>query len=184
MNLRELFFLLTLTMLSGCGCTDDVTLNYQLTEFEKSLIPFNTDTEVEFITDSQVVVKGLNTAKKTEVMDLNFSDDESCMSTLIEIQENELKFENIEKQFSYRVAKNFGNTSSIGASDGIISYGAEETSTENLEERLTNISTDGFEFNSVIILKSIDNSTFIICKANKGIEFIKNSDGSYLKRVE
>ena len=184
MNLRNLLFFITLTILSGCGCTDDVILDYQLTDFEKSLIPFDSDTEVEFITDAQVIIKALNTAKTIEVMDLNFSDDESCMSTLIEIQENELRFENGGRQFGYRVAKNFGNTSNIGATDGIISYGVEETNTESLEERLTNISTDGFEFNNVIVLNSIDNSTFIVCKANRGIEFIKNSDGSYLKRVE
>ncbi|PHN92597.1 hypothetical protein CSC80_16775 [Maribacter sp. 6B07] len=184
MNLRNLLFLLALTMLSGCGCTDDVTLDYQLTDFEKSLIPFDSDTEVEFITDDQVIIKALNTEKTIEIMDLNFSDDESCMSTLIEIHENELIFESEGKQFGYRVAKNHGNSSNIGATDGIISYGAGETNTENLEERLTNISTDGFEFNNVIVLNSIDNSTFIVCKANRGIEFIKNSDGSYLKRVE
>ncbi|SEC56938.1 hypothetical protein SAMN05192540_3500 [Maribacter dokdonensis] len=184
MNLRNLLFLLALTMISGCGCTDDVTLDYQLTDFEKSLIPFDSDTEVEFITDGQVIIKALNTEKTIEIMDLNFSDDESCMSTLIEIHENELIFENEGKQFGYRVAKNHGNSSNIGATDGIISYCAEETTTENLEERLTNISTDGFEFNNVIVLNSIDNSTFIVCKANRGIEFIKNSDVSYLKRVE
>ncbi|MBT2162732.1 hypothetical protein [Zobellia barbeyronii] len=182
--MKILVGILCFTIIYGCGCSDDETINYNLNEFESSAMSTIAQDNIQFINNEQEMQTAKVTVKITENRSLNSSDDDSCVVVLAESQENELIFEDLGRTFTTIIEKRDENKSHIVVADGPGFYGIDSLNTENLEEALADFSSDGYEFNNVFVLNSGSHSGFIIYSPLIGIQFIKNDDGSYLKRME
>ncbi|MBD0779956.1 hypothetical protein HPE56_19330 [Maribacter sp. ANRC-HE7] len=184
MKIKILIGIMCLNLFYGCGCSDEETINYDLNEFESSLISMESQDNIQFINQEQELINAKTTTKTTENKDLNSSDNDSCTVVLAESQENDLIIETLGKTFTTEIEKREDNKSHIVVSDGTLFYGIDNLDTENLEEITTSFSSDGFDFNNVFVLNSGSDSGFVIYSTTKGIEFIKNDDGSFLRRTE
>ena len=184
MNIKILIGIICSILFYGCGCSDDETVNFDLNEFESSLISMDSQDNIQFMNQEQELINAKTTAKTTENRDLNSSDNDSCTVVLAESQENDLIFETLGKTFTTEIEKREGNKSHIVVSDGTLFYGIDNLVTENLEVITTSFSSDGFDFNNVFVLNSGSDSGLVIYSPTKGIEFIKNDDGTFLKRTE
>ncbi|MBU2947897.1 hypothetical protein [Zobellia uliginosa] len=182
--MKKLAMILCFTIVYGCGCSDNETIKYDLNDFESSAMSIIAEEGIQFINKEKEIQIAKVTSKTTENRDLNSSDEDSCLVELAESQKNELIFENLGRTFTTTIEKRDENKSHIVISDGPTFYGVNYLNTENLEEILTDFSSDGYDFSSVFVLNSGSHSGFIIYSPLNGIQFIKNDDGSYLRRTE
>ncbi|WP_157632548.1 hypothetical protein [Cochleicola gelatinilyticus] len=188
MNIKKiLLFIISITIF-GCGCNDDGFESFELTEFERSLIPFTTEQNVQFINQESELLDATITAKTIDNFNLNSSDDESCMVTLVESHRNQLILNGTGQDFFVFVQKSRNLTEFIITS-GVRDFAIDgcETNFETIVQATTNYTSDGFSFENVFILENCGTenliSTFIYSSQN-GIEFIKYDNGNYLKQVE
>ena len=184
MKIKTLTGILCFIMLNSCGCSDDETINFVLNEFESSAMPIMAEDNIQFINSEQELLSARSTAKVIENRDLNSSNDDSCSVILAESQENDLIFGTLEETYTTEIEKRSDNKSHIVISGSSGFYGINNLNTENLEDELMNFSSDGYDFDNVFVLNSGSHSGFIVYSPTKGIVFIKNDDGTFLKRTE
>lgn len=181
MKIKTLTGIVCLVLFYGCGCSDE-TINLELNEFESSAMSMTAENNIPFINSNQELLSGRTTDKSIEYR--NLSNDDGCTVLLAESHENKLIFETLGKTYTTYIEKRNDNKSNIVISDDTGFYGIENLNTENLEEKLSDFTSDGFEFNNVFVLNSGSHSGFIIYSPSYGIVFIKNDDSSFLKREE
>ena len=186
MKIKTLLNLGILLLIISCGCPDDGTDNFMLSEFENGIIPFQLATSVNFIDENTTQFSGSYSEKQTIVQDIDSGNDEECFATNIETQFIILSIPNENLSLEITLGKTRGNRTTFTIEDIPNVFAIDECFgiVENLEQKLTNVTVDGFQFNSVYEFKPCsENSTItrIIYSRENGIEFIKMSDDSYLK---
>jgi hypothetical protein len=184
MNRRVLIFLGLLTLLSIMSCENDDLRSeiYQLNEFEVSAIPFEEDTNVEFINQDNIIFTATVSAKRMDIKNLYLSEDEVIMLQYIA---NKLEFTDSGIIYRTSIEKESGFSSNISVTsfeDNPIVYGLEDLESDDLEELLIDTASDGYTFENVFLLTSPETEEFIIYSPTKGIEFIKRANGDYLLR--
>lgn len=172
--------------ITSCGCADDGTNNFMLSEFENEIIPFQSATSVRFKNENTEQFIGTYSEKQTKIRDIDSGNDEECFATNIETQFIVLTIPDKNLTIEITLSKSRGNQTTFTIEKipelfvvddcfGII---------ENIEEKLKNVNIQGFEFNGVYDFKTCsDNSEIerIIYSRQNGIEFIDFNNNSYLK---
>lgn len=185
MKLRLILSLFISFMITSCGCNDDGFESFELNSFEKNVIPFDNNTNIEFIDNNSQTTDAIISEKVTDSFDLNSSDDESCFTSLVEYSECKYEFGNSDKIYYVRIAKRkFNYTDFFIYSDSQEYYTIQDLETENLELELTDISIDGFDYTQVFHLTSNNPETefeSIIYSTQNGIEFIKYRNGNHIR---
>lgn len=171
---------------SGCGCRDDGFESYELTEFERGIIPFVTEQSVEYRDQSNNLFSGFNSAKIEENQGLNNSDDESCMLIVVETQRHLLRLMDYEDEFVTYIGKNASNDTTFNVIVNRIHYSTLDcdNQVQSIETPTTDYSSDGFTFEDVYVLEFCNPDSplsNIVYSLENGIEFIKYEDGNYLK---
>lgn len=179
------FLILFSFLIVSCGCNDDGFESFELNTFEKIVIPFENETLVEFSDTNAEIITAVISKKTEQNYNLNSSDDESCFTSLVERNECTYKFDNSDKLYYITIEKRkFNYTDFYIYSNSQEYYTTQGLETENIEEELTNITIDGFDFNQIFYLISNNSETefeSIVYSAENGIEFIKYRNGNYLK---
>lgn len=176
----------------GCGCKEE-TVRYSLNSFEKSIIPYNETKLLEYKDANGDIIAA--TAMKKEVLEINLnsSDDEGCFNNIVESQSFDLSFNNSNKLLYVKIAKSYNNrtTFDISESDTLQKdmlgiYLIKNLDTQDLEQNLSNVSIDGFQFNNVFVFEvnpiNIESEfETIVFSPKEGIVFLKKRAGGYLK---
>ena len=191
--MKKILFLIAVTLLFyGCGCEDEIVESYKLNEFEKSLIPYESYQELSFIDDEGNTFIA-NSQPKENIIDTNRAGPESCRLTEYEEETNFLNFQSKNILIKLELtADNFtyfslGITSENSDNNGLFDLACEELFNLSIQERLTDISINQFEFQNVLVFQNCSESTEIerIVYSNiNGIEFIEFNNGKWLKLNE
>ena len=185
-------FILTiffLAIISGC-CKDELVASYKLNPFEKTLIPYNSLQDLEFIDeDGNIFIA--NSQPKESILDLDRAGPESCELTEFEVETSSLKFQTKNILIELELVANY-DTYFVLINTGTMptkTYEQFDLACEGLfntpiEERLTNLTINSFEFQNVLEFQNCSESSqieMIIYSLVNGIEFIKFRDGTWLK---
>lgn len=176
----------------GCGCKEE-TVRYFLNTYEKSIIPYNEIKLVEYKDENGEIITASASKKEILEVNLNSSDDEGCFNNIIESQSFDLIFNNSNKVLYVKIAKSYNNKTTFDISEtdtlqqnmsGL--YIINNLDTEDLEQKLTNVSIDGFQYNSVFVLEVNPNNNesefeTIVFSAQEGIVHLKKRAGGYFK---
>lgn len=181
-------------MFTAC-CEKEVVERYELTSFEKDLIPFTEHSRLNYINEEGEIVVGLTQPKTIEIV-TDYEDEESWSAWEHEKLTNYVGFEDREFVFEILVEKSaageqtfFEIRKSILDTFGSTQYFLPDCERENqaIEDLLTDISLHGFEFNDVYLFLDCYMESEIekmVYSAEKGIEFITYKNGNYLKLQE
>ncbi len=184
-------FAITLLIYS-CICEDEIVESYKLNEFEKSLIPYTSYQELGFVDDEGNTFIA-NSQPKESIIDTNRAGPESCRLTEYEEETNFLNFQSKGILIKLELtADNFtyfslGITSENSDNNGLFDLACEGLFNLSIQERLTDISINQFDFQNVIVFQNCSESTEIerIIYSNiNGIEFIEFNDGKWIKLNE
>ena len=181
-RIRPAFFELVWTaslliLLGSCSCRTLQDLS--LTQYERTLIPFNNPTELLYLDQDQMEVPARTTAKTADV--IQYSETESCDPADAERQFINLRIPDrgLDLEITVQATE---PTFQIAFDDSV--YWPSCPFTNNYPELISDVSVDGFDFAQVFRFEYCifeDSSiTFILYSAEEGIEFIKFDDGSYL----
>jgi len=179
------------TIISGC-CKDELVESYGLNEFEKTLIPYNSLQDLKFI-DEEGNIFIANSQPKESVLDLDRAGPESCEITEFEVETSFLDFQSknisiklelVASDFTDFILRTSNSTPNLNerfdlACEGLFSM--------TIEERLTNLTIDSFEYQNVLVFQNCSESIQIekiIYSLVNGIEFIKFNEGKWLKLNE
>lgn len=184
---------LTFLLCFNCSDDDDVVV-YQLNDFEKSIIPFDEMTEMQFVNQDLETFTATNTQRLEGIVtstsyDSNVSKSES-VSNEINFIDLELNLFNLVRKSSDITVFSITNLEVVGEAFPNSCFLVDNTNDINLEDALTDITIQGFEYNSVFSFENcdyfegIDNPvTSIIYSVERGIEFIEFLDGTYLRQI-
>ena len=178
-------------IISGC-CNDEIVESFRLNEFEKSLIPYDSYNELTFIdNDGNTFIA--NSQAKESIIDTSRPGPESCQLTEYEYETNFLDFQSkdilikLELSSLYDTSFSLSLTSDNSDNNGVFYLSCEGLFNLSIEERLTDISINQFDFQNVLIFQNCSESTEIerIVYSNiNGIEFIEYNNGKWLKLSE
>jgi hypothetical protein len=182
---------LSFVFLFCVNCSDDDdTEVYRLNTFEKTVIPFDNNTQVQYVNQDMEIFMANYTPKESGMLEMTGGE----YSASGEFVSNEINFTDLELNLFNRVYKqgdltNFfiTNLEQVGSSFPNACF---LSVSENLEVALTDITIQGFEYNSVFsfeicdYIEANDNPVkSIIYSAERGIEFIEFLDGTYLRQI-
>ena len=176
----------------GCGCKEE-TFRYFLNSYEKSIIPYNETKLVEYKNENGEIITASASKKEILEVNLNSSDDEGCFNNIIESQSFDFIFNNSNKVLYIKIAKSYNNKTTFDISEtdtlqqnmsGL--YIINNLDTQDLEQKLTNVSIDGFQYNNVFVLEVNPNNNesefeTIVFSAQEGIVHLKKRAGGYLR---
>ena len=190
---------LFLSILSIVSCKDDDenVLRFSLNEFEQSVIPFMQEQTMTFTNELFETASVLATKKQVSEY---WSGTGDTITAEMEQQSNEFIFTDHDLRFVIVIQKTDSNKtqfnistylSSTGEGDSVnFSISPCETSSENLETNLTNITVGSNLYEDVFVLErcSINNNVNtpiaqIIYSPERGVEYVEFDDGTYLKQL-
>jgi hypothetical protein len=187
--LKSILILLVLG-LSGCTCDESIIDTYLLSDYEKSLIPFNDYQDLFYLNENGQLIKA-TTQPRILQLERQSLGPESCEYWEIESISNFINFN--QNGFSIRLnLDTFNDITSFNIKYGIQnSDNTEDEYFENLtnpsNEQVVDINLNGFEFENVYVFNNSllnENSTIeliLYSSEGKGIEFISFENGKYLK---
>ena len=185
---KSISYLLIAFVAYSCGCNDDSFESFELNEFERTIIPFTTEQNLEYINQSSQLFDAILSEKTIDNFNLNSSDDESCAVTLVETHRVEFTLTATNQEFLILVEKSRTDTQFNIVTDSRFFAINNCTSTfEIIEPPTTDFSSDGFDFENVYIFDNCGSESLIskiIYSSVNGVEFIKLENGDYLKLVE
>jgi hypothetical protein len=187
--LKSILILLVLG-LSGCTCEESIIDSYLLSDYEKSLIPFNDYQDLFYLNENgqQIIA---TTQPRILQLKKRFRGPESCEYWEIESISNFINFN--QNGFSIRLSLDTSNDITYFKIGYKIqnSDNTEDEYFENLinpsNEQVVDINLNGFEFENVYVFNNSllnENSTIeliLYSSEGKGIEFISFENGKYLK---
>lgn len=177
-------------LLLGCNCKDEVIVSsYRLNEFEKTLISYSVSDQLSFVSNEDDAISFSVVRKESEIEKQRHGP-ESCNFT-----EFEYEFCYIASVYKGLVVKLDLMSSSINTFDIVVSSQSSNNNgvfkldcdtyyTETIEEKLTDITINQFEFQNVLVFQDCSESTEIeriIYSADNGLEFVEFIDGNWLK---
>lgn len=179
-----------LLIFSGC-CKDEIVKIYRLNNFEKSLIPYNSYQELSFIDDEGNMIIA-NAQPKESIIETRRPGPESCQLTEYEKEKSSLNFPF--NDIVIRLDLESGSSTHftlIASSENTFNNGNFEIACEGLfnfsiQERLTDVSINEFDFQNVLIFQDCRESTEIlqiVYSSINGVEFIEFKDGKWFKLV-
>lgn len=194
MKLHKITLILFL-IISGC-CKDEIVQSNKLNEFEKSLIPYISYQELTFI-DNEGNTFIANSQPKEIIIDTDREGPESCRLTEYEEETNFLNFPSKDILLKLELRANYGTYFSLTVAsesdnnnnnnNGRFDLACEGLFNLSIEERLTDLSINQFDFQNILVFQNCSESTEIeqiIYSTINGIEFIEFSDGKWLKLNE
>lgn len=188
--MRKFCFILffAIFIFSGC-CKDEIVNSYRLGQFEKTLIPYNTNNQLKF-NDEEGNVVIFNSQPKVTNITVDRYGPESCRLFETETTKTHLYIPSLELRLDI-ILSSFSNTlftirtlnqdSSLNASFELACIGLTD---RNIEERFIDISIAQFDFQNVLVFQDCQGYSQIdqiIYSIENGIEFIQFSDGKWLK---
>ncbi|WP_289040500.1 hypothetical protein [uncultured Zobellia sp.] len=187
MKLYKLSFLLFL-VLGGC-CKDEIVESKELNEFEKSLIPYNSFQELNFI-DEQGNTVIANSQPKESIFDKRRAGPESCRLFEYEREINSLNFQSqnilIKIELNNESLTDFFLTviREHALPNEKFDLACDELFSLTIQERLTNLTVNQFDFENILVFQNCSESAEIvkiIYSPTNGIEFIEFDNGTWLK---
>lgn len=180
------FILAALTY--SCACSDEGYETYELSEFETNVIPFVTETIVNFTNDEGITSNGVYAAKTIGETDLNSGDDDSCFSRFVQYQRTSLILEEVAVTFTIEVAKYKTNTEFTVRSYDDRSFGPDGCELiETLTTPTETFTYNGFSYSNVYVMTLCGSDSIIdtiVYSPVDGIKFIKYVSGTYWRLVE
>jgi len=175
--------------LSGC-CNEELIDSYLLSDYEKSLIPFNDYQDLIYINENGQNVKA-STQPRIIDLERDYRGPESCEYWEIESLSNYINF--IENNFTIRLGMNrFNDLTFFGLEYVILDSDNSENEYFNglmnpTNEQVIDINLNGFEFKNVYVFNNNylnENSKIeliLYSSEGKGVELISFLDGKFLK---
>ena len=190
MKFNKLAFI-ALLIVSGC-CEDEIVESYRFNEFEKNLIPYTSFEELRFI-DNEGNTFVNNSQPKDHVVDVDRAGPESCQLTEYEQETNFLYFQSQDILFKFELTTHYEtnftltSTSESTENNGRFELACAGLFGSSIEERLTDLSIDQFDFQNVLVFQDCSESTEIeriVYSPVKGVEYLEFRDGRWLKLIE
>jgi len=185
----KLISILLIMGLSGC-CNEELIDSYLLSDYEKSLIPFNDYQDLIYINENGQNVKA-STQPRIIDLERDYRGPESCEYWEIESLSNYINF--IENNFTIRLGMNrFNDLTFFGLEYVILDSDNSENEYFNglmnpTNEQVIDINLNGFEFKNVYVFNNNylnENSKIeliLYSSEGKGVELISFLDGKFLK---
>lgn|GEM_PF-5837561 len=175
--------LVAILLLSLYSCTCLELSDEFLTQYQRSLIPYEMATPLVFIDQNKQQVNGSVTDKISD--SYLYDRTESCDPANAERQRATVKIPS--KGLSLEVRVNaLAPTFEIAFDESV--YTPSCPFNENLAQTITDVEVDGFVYQDVFRFEYCifqdSNIAFIVFSEERGIEFIKYDDGSYLKLMD
>ncbi|EAQ37677.1 hypothetical protein MED134_14652 [Dokdonia sp. MED134] len=187
--LKGLTILFTLLCCS-CTCDDSVIDTFLLSDFEKSLIPFDNYQDLFYVNENGEQVRA-TTQPRTIQIEKESRGAERCGYWEVETITNFINF----SQNGFSIQLNMETSNDITSFD--INYGIQnsdnseneyfETLRNPSDEQIVNINVNGFEFENVYVFNNSflnENNTIeliLYSSEGRGIELISFENGNYLK---
>lgn len=181
--------IVTILLVYSCGCKDEIVESFRLSEFEKTLIPYTSHEEISYIDDEGAIFIA-NSQPKESIIDTRRAGPDSCMLTEYEEETNLLNFQSKDILIELRLtASNSRRFSITTRSDNSNNNGRFDLACTGLfdvsiEERLTDVSINQFDFQNVFVFQNCSETSGIeriIYSNSNGIEYIEFTDGKWLK---
>ena len=185
----KLIAILLITVLSGC-CNEELIDSYLLSDYEKSLIPFNDYHDLIYINELGQNIKA-STQPRIINLERNQRGPESCEYWEVESLSNFINFPH--NGFSIQLSIGTFNDLSFFGLEYVIpdsDNSGNEYFTELMNpfnEQVVDINLNGFEFKNVFIFNNNylnENSKIdliLYSSEGKGVELISFLDGTFLK---
>lgn len=191
--MKTVIIFFSMLLFVGCGCKEEI-IRYPLNTYEKNIIPYTETQVLEYKNENVEIIKATVSGKEVSEKDLNISDDEGCISNLMESHQCKIIFNNTKRNLFINVEKSYQNTLFYiyeidNNQQSMVNFDIKNYNNQNIEEALTNISIEGFQYNDVFVFEVNPNnieSDFetIVYSPQKGIVFLKKRTGGYLKLEE
>lgn len=190
--MKKIFSIFAVSLIIHSCCKDEIVESYKLNVFEKILIPYTSYQEFNFIDDQGNTFIANSQPKESQIYTDRVGP-ESCRLIEFERETNFLNFQSkgiliklelIADEFTYFSLR---ITSENSDNNGRFDLGCQGLFNLSIQERLTDISINQFEFKNVLVFQNCSESTGIerIVYSNiNGIEFIEFDDGKWLKLNE
>lgn len=173
-----LLLVLLIQLLQGCTCKEISDLS--LTEYQQTLIPYQSADVLIFEDQNKQSIQAQVTAKIRD--DFSYVESESCDPAIAERELASLRIPAIDRSFEIRVNARIP-TFEIAFENSV--YWPSCPYDEVLEENLTDVTVDGYVYQDVFqfaFCAFIDSEIeFILYSPTNGVEFIKFEDGTYLR---
>lgn len=174
--------------LLGC-CKSELIREDRLTEYEKSLIPYESFSSINFVDNHGNRVSATSEFKELEIM--TYQEEEQCDYETYEYLSVNIRFEYNDLVLQISIAS-FNDIVELGilslkpAPPGHIHYSLSCIGDHSrpIENKLTDISILGFDYYSVFVFVDCDQGSEIskiIYSPEKGIELIEFETGDYIK---
>ena len=193
-------YLISFTILTFISCEkDDTRIFRQLSEFERTIIPFEEKETVEFVNELSEIVTANVTARNFRT---SYSPTRNWPVYELEYVDNTYIFESIEEEFFFHISKTpddntLFNIYFLTEMDDLIGaidiQGCEKIEIQDLELYLIDTTVNGFDYTNVFKFEPCDDDetddeinlviTQIIYSVENGIEFIEYEDGTYLRQI-
>jgi hypothetical protein len=175
-------------VLSSC-CESEITDTYSLTDYEKSLITVTEYIDIQYV-DQNNSYWYASTQPKEHVIYNESAGAESCKYTQNERLWTFLNF--VSKSFAIQIEL----VADHGTTFSLCEYGINAPSSGDcfgldcngpylpIEERVTDISIQGFDFTNIFVFENCTKKSSIkriLYSTENGIEFIEYANGDYLK---
>ena len=175
-------------VLSGC-CKDEIVESESLDEFEKSLIPYTSFQDLNFIDDQGTTIIAASQPKES-MFDTRRAGPESCRLFEYEREINSLNFQSLD--ILIRIELNNESFTDFflivireqSLPNEKFDLACEELFNLNIQERLKSLTVREFNFQNVLVFQNCSESAEIvqiIYSPTNGIEFIEFNNGAWLK---
>ncbi len=186
----KLISILLITALSGC-CNEELIDTYLLSDYEKSLIPFNDYQDLIYINEKGIQIKATSQPRIIEMNRVN-PGHENCEYWKVESISNFINFTEI----GFSIQLNIGTINDLTSIFGLeyVIPDSDNSQNEYFDElinptngQVVDLNFYGFDFKNVYVfnnnfLNKNSKIDFILYSSEgKGVELISYIDGKYLK---
>ncbi|TVZ28090.1 hypothetical protein JM83_3186 [Gillisia sp. Hel_I_86] len=172
-------------LFTGC-CKDEVVGRDLLSDYEKELIPYSGYDEIEYINEEGQIVLAQSTPTKIE-SDRWRPGPESCSVREYQTSTSHLIFRSEDFTLQIEIDKLLAGNFTINIGRGESFYFGQDCRIpldQPIEQRVTNISIEDYEFTNVIVFENCSDFSEIskiFYSAENGIEYLEFLNGSFLK---
>lgn len=177
-------FLLAI-LITSC-CKEEVIASYPLSNYEKELIPYNGNNEIEYINEEGEIIIAITTPAIIETNNWKPGPG-GCSYHKYQRSYSYLTFDSENFTLKLEVYKLFDGFFTItikrDESDSI-NQGCRIPLDRPIEEKITDVSVGEYEFSNVVVFENCDfesDISRVIFSPERGMEFIEFNNDSYYK---
>jgi len=190
-------YLILFSILTFISCEeDDSSIIRPLSDFERTIIPFEEEETVEFANELLEIITANVTAKDFGTSYAHRTRDGQVFE--LEYVTNIFTFESSEEEFMVQISRAYSadytefsiSLNTMDDTIGVIGIqGCEYIGSQDLELELMDTTVNGFGYTNVYKFEPCDHDEInlvivqIIYSIENGIEFIEYEDGTYLRQI-